>query len=126
VGINVAHKPNTIRSYKKELRKRSKMALQKTKQLNNGFEVSYWRIVRLSHLAKDGTEVVLGGFKNKETSDNLGDQAIVDVANFNFDLDKSLFLEGNAYEEAYKLIKESKLDEDGKETNWFADSEDLI
>jgi len=102
------------------------MALQKTKQLNNGFEVSYWRIVRLSHLAKDGTEVVLGGFKNKETSDNLGDQAIVDVANFNFDLDKSLFLEGNAYEEAYKLIKESKLDEDGKETNWFADSEDLI
>jgi hypothetical protein len=104
------------------------MALQREKTLSNGFTGNYWRIVRISTLAKDGSEVFLGLFKDKATSDELGDVAVIDMQTFNFDIPKDCFIEGNVYEWVYNKIKESKIevDEEGNEieSNWFVDAKD--
>jgi hypothetical protein len=101
------------------------MAIQKEYTLpHNGDVVNYWRIVRLNHLAKNGTEIVLAGFESKDKSDQYGDNALKEVKNFQFEIEKSYFTNGNAYERAYELIKESKLDNEGNETNFFADAID--
>lgn len=102
------------------------MGLQKTKELNNGYSVGYWRIVRVNHLAKDGTEIVLGGFKDKAISDKLGDSAIIAVENFSFPIEKKTVIDENVYAEAYKRIVESRIDPETKEeTNWFADAKSV-
>ena len=113
------------------------MALHKEQTLNNGFTGNYWRVVRISTLAKDGSEVFLGLFKDKATSDEMGDVAVIDMQTFNFDIPKQNFIEGNVYEYVYTKIKESRMeqvevgvDENGasifeeQEGNWFADAID--
>jgi len=100
------------------------MAILKSKTLPNLLEVSYWRIVRINHLSKDGTEVLLGGFQSKDTSDQIGDQALLDVISFHFPIEKDVFISQNVYHKIYYLIKESNI-VDGVETNFFADAEDV-
>ena len=104
------------------------MALLKEKILQNRLSGNYFRIVRISTLAKNGSEVFLGLFKDKAASDELGDAAIIDVQTFNFEIPKQCFIEGNVYEWIYNQIKAPKpqTDEDGNETesNWFANAED--
>lgn len=99
------------------------MGLIKTKILSNLDEITYFRIVRLNHVSKDGTDVVLGGFTSKAVSDQIGDLGIKHVDNFHFGLDKAIFISDNPYQRAYELIVESKLDEEGNETNFYADAE---
>ena len=109
------------------------MGLLKQKTLSNLDVVTYWRIVRLNHLAKDGTDVVLGGFTSKEVSDQVGDLGIKDVVNFHFEIDKADFTTGNPYETAYSLIVESKIVNtevspgvfEDVETNEFVNCEEL-
>jgi hypothetical protein len=104
------------------------MALIKNKILKNLQEVNYWRLVRINHLSKDGTEVFLGGFVSKQVSDKIGDAGILDIVIFNFESDKlgkQHFINSNPYETAYNNIKESNLDKNGKELNFFADALDF-
>lgn len=99
----------------------------KEKTLPNLQKVTYWRIVRINHVSKNGTDVVLGGFASKDVSDQVGDLGYLDVANFPFtgeQISKTDFIEGNPYVIIYGLIKESRLNDKGVETNWFADAED--
>jgi hypothetical protein len=101
------------------------MGLLKSKTLTNGIIISYWRIINLRHVAKDGKEVVVGGFVDKTASDNLRDQAVLDVENRHVALSKDQYLTGNVYEAIYTLLKVPQLDENGEETNFFADAEDV-
>ena len=108
------------------------MALLKSKadQYGNG-GISYWKIIEtnINWLTKN-SHCTLAGYVNQQARldnkqplesqsfDWSGDQ-------FPFSLDVLNQEDENVIKVAYGKIKESKLDENNVEQNWFADAEDL-
>lgn len=108
------------------------MALQKHKndQFGNG-GYNYWRIIETNiNWASRSSHVSLAGYLTQEARQN--DKQPMEVVSFdwsgeNFPFDLPV-LDGegmNAVKVSYEKIKESKLDDKGEETNWFADAEDV-
>lgn len=120
-----------------------KMALQKSKTLNNGVTINYWHIKKYEHLVKNGSPYIkfyLCGYVSEEAKNNGYDY--LDVYEFNYcgDCYVDLFSLGtlsrdDIYVNAYAKIKESSMvteidDITGNETqvesNFFIDAIDLI
>ena len=90
------------------------MALQKSIPSPFGIESNYWRIVRINENFDGSVEAYLAGYSSEEV--RRESKAPLDVKNF-------LFEERDATRASvYELITESKLDENGIETNIFADA----
>jgi len=97
----------------------------------NGTEVEYWMISTafIDYLRKHA-EISLSGFVNK-TARDAGKSPVL-IRSFTWDGDEFPFneelltLEGNTLRSlSYKKIKESRLDEKGKETNEWTKSLDV-
>lgn len=100
------------------------MALQKAKTLSTGAVAEYHKIYRININWHDkNSEVVMVSYVDQGERENgasfFGDA----VVNLSFNGDDFPFTSsGNNQEQAYDKIKESKLDEEGNETNFFADA----
>lgn len=99
------------------------MALQKTKTIKgHEYTDAYHKIVNCD--VKKGL-VYVSTYSSKEaaqTRNNMLDGR--ETIKVNFDI-TALEAEGmNPLKFAYTKVKESKLDEEGNETNWYADAED--
>ena len=94
------------------------MALQKEKELANGTVGNYWVAEPRVNALNKQTDVIMLLFKDKETRDS-GKQFII--------RERVPSIEGTYLtgEQVYVAIKESRLNEEGIETNWFADAEDV-
>lgn len=125
------------------------MALQKTKELDNGFSISYWRAKQIKHFnGLEKVEVFLAGYKDKIIRDK-NVEAYIEGHDFAVDMPKTVLEAGNIYEQIYKeitksqketrvitpAVEEVKNPETGEiitpaqpavteevETNWFADA----
>lgn len=91
------------------------MALQKSIASPYGIEANYWRIVRINENFNGNVEVYLAGYASEQA--RRDGKEPLDVKNFQFD-ERDATRAG-----VYSLITESKLDEEGNETNIFAGSE---
>jgi len=107
------------------------MALLKTKIIERGEQVTYWRWIQQnrSDINKD-CHYVLGGWKDKAERDTYPHQPRIQQS-FNFNGEEYPFSIEALSEDgkndcciAYEKVKESKLDEEKNETNFFADAED--
>jgi hypothetical protein len=105
------------------------MALIKQKEAHNtGAMGEYWRILEtnISYESKL-SRISLGLYKNKQA--RLDGKAPLDYQYFNWDGENFPFTveelnNSNPIAISYERIKESKLDEEDNETNFFADAID--
>ena len=96
------------------------MALLKTKTLDNGTEGNYWKIVRINtYYPLKQSEVLLGLYLNQEIREQ--GKPVLEIKTFSLNIPD---LNGDLRAQAYTLIEESKLDTQGKETNFFVDAVD--
>ena len=104
------------------------MALIKQQEQSSGVTGEYWRILETnisyqSQLAR----VVLGLYKDKQARNDGKETLHIESfdwsgEDFPFTIDE--LTRCNPVQLSYVKIKESKLDEEGNETNWFADAID--
>jgi hypothetical protein len=107
------------------------MALEKIKEIDNlGISGDYHKIVETNiNWASRGSHVTLATYLNQQA--RLDGKNPLETTSFDWSGDEfpfdlpTLDAEGmNTIKVAYTKIKESKLDEEGNETNWFADAID--
>ena len=93
------------------------MAIIKQKTNNQGVNYEYWVASPEVNPIDKTTFISVIGFVNKE----LREAGKFPVEKVFIGVKEGVYLTGV---EIYSFVKESKLDESGTETNWFADSVD--
>lgn len=104
------------------------MALIKEKTLNSGVTGEYWRIIETNiSYQSQLAHVTIGLYKDKQArldgKDTLATQSF-DWSGEDFPFTIDELTRCNPVQLSYIKIKESKLDEEGNETNFFADAID--
>lgn len=108
------------------------MALYKQKEdIYGNSGIKYWRIIETNiDWANRQSHITLAGYVDKQA--RMDGKQPLECVSFDWNGDDFPFSinvldqEGeNIVRVAYEKIKESKLDEDGNETNWFVDAEDI-
>lgn len=108
------------------------MALQKFKEdrFGNG-GINYWKIIETNiNWLNKNSHICLAGYNSKISRENLKqpmDSVFFDWNNDDFPFDINILNQENEniIHIAYEKIKESKLDENNNETNFFADAMDV-
>ena len=109
------------------------MALIKSKVIARGEVITYWSWFLVNRSDKiQQVHAELGGWKNKqERLDYPGqprETVALDLSGADYPFTPETLQEPGImdYDILYPIMKASKLDENGQETNWFHDAEDEL
>jgi hypothetical protein len=95
------------------------MGLKKSKELRTGATGEYWVAEAKNNMVVGNTGVLMLLFKDKAARD----EGKMFLERVSVDNVAGTYLNG---EQVYDAVKISKLDDQGVETNWFADAEDIL